>query len=242
MRHQPYILATLAVATLMGCSGAPICCDGGYEYRHRNIVPVAEAKADDRDERIALLEKERQRQQAALVDLNEQVADLKRRLAAKPEPQPPLTKTYDDLLTLLKPEIDRGNIAVQRSGDQVTIQLADRLLFESGQDRLKPAGTEVLKKVGSVLHEVPDRHLQITGHTDNIPIGGRLLERFPNNTALSRARAVNALTALEEGGVAADHAAVEGYGETRPLASNMTEEGRRKNRRVEVVVLPKQAN
>lgn len=173
---------------------------------------------------------------AATAQLQDQVTDLQRQLAARQEP--PLTKTYDDLLTLLRPEIERGTITVQQSGDQITIHLADRLLFESGEDRLKPAGAEVLRKVGSILHRVPDRHLRVTGHTDNIPIGGKLIERFPTNTVLSRTRAAYARQALEQGGAVPEHITAEGYGESRPLASNATEDGRRKNRRVEIMVLP----
>lgn len=220
-----------------GCSGNPVCCDGGYEYRHRNTSTAVETTAAERDERLAALERDRQRQLAATAQLQDQVAELQRQLAARPEP--PLAKTYDDLLTLLRPEIDRGTIVVQQSGDQITIHLADRLLFESGDDQLKPAGGEVLRKVGSILHTVPDRHLRITGHTDNVPIGGKLIERFPTNTVLSRARAIHARQALEQGGAVSEHITAEGYGESRPLASNATEDGRRKNRRVEIVVLPK---
>jgi len=150
-----------------GCSGNPVCCDGGHEYRHRNPVPVAESKTDDRDERLAALEWDRQRQLAATAQLQDQVAELQRQLAVRQEP--PLAKTYDDLLTFLRPEIERGTITVQQSRDQITIYLADRLLFESGEDHLKPAGADVLRKVGSILHNVPDRHLRVTGHTDNVP-------------------------------------------------------------------------
>ena len=99
-----------------GCSGNPVCCDGGYEYRHRNAVSVAEAKADDRDERLAALERDRQRQLAATAQLQDQVAKLQRQLATRQEPS--LTTTYDNLLTLLRPEIERGTITVEQSEDQ----------------------------------------------------------------------------------------------------------------------------
>ncbi|MDO9119478.1 MAG: OmpA family protein [Nitrospira sp.] len=239
MNGKRFLTGSLCLVGVIasGCSGNPVCCDGGYEYRHRNAVPVAEATADDRDERLAALERDRQRQLAATAELHDQVAELQRQLATRQEP--PLTKTYDDLLTLLRPEIERGTITVQQSGDQITIHLADRLLFESGADQLKPAGADVLRKVGRLLHSVPDRHLRVTGHTDNVPIGGKLIERFPTNTVLSRTRAGHARQALEQGGAPADHITAEGYGESRPLASNATEDGRRKNRRVEIVVLPK---
>lgn len=239
MNGKRFLTGSLCLVGVIasGCSGNPVCCDGGYEYRHRNAVPVAEAKADDRDERLAALERDRQRQLAATAELQDQVAELQRQLATRQEPL--LTKTYDDLLTLLRPEIERGTITIQQSGDEITILLADRLLFESGADQLKPAGAEVLRKVGRILHSVPDRHLRVTGHTDNVPIGGKLVERFPTNTVLSRTRASHARQALEQGGAVSDHITAVGYGESRPLASNATEDGRRKNRRVEIVVLPK---
>ena len=238
MNGKRFLTGSLCLVGIIAssCSGNPVCCDGGYEYRHRNAVPVAEAKADDRDERLAALEQNRQRQLAATAELQDQVAELQRQLAVRQEP--PVPKTYDDLQTLLRPEIDRGTITVQQSGDQITIHLADRLLFDSGEDHLKPAGAEVLRKVGSILHSAPDRHLRVTGHTDNVPIGGKLIERFPTNRGRSRTRAAHAREALEQGGAVSDHITAEGYGESRPLASNATEDGRRKNRRVEIVVLP----
>jgi len=139
MNGKRFLTGSLCLVGVIasGCSGNPVCCDGGYEYRHRNSVPVAEATADDRDERLAVLERDRQRQLAATAELHDQVAELQRQLATRQEP--PLTKTYDDLLTLLRPEIERGTITVQQSGDQITIHLADRLLFESGADQLKSA-------------------------------------------------------------------------------------------------------
>lgn len=68
---------------------------------------------------------------------------------------------------------------------------------------------------------------------------GKLIERFPTNTVLSRTLASHARQALEQEEAVSDHITAEGYGESRPLASNATEDGRRKNRRVEIVVLPK---
>ncbi len=97
-----------------GCSGNPVCCDGVHEYRHRNPVPVAESKTDDRDERLAALEWDRQRQLAATAQLQDQVAELQRQLAVRKEP--PLAKTYDDLLTFLRPEISAAQLPSSNPG------------------------------------------------------------------------------------------------------------------------------
>lgn len=99
MRQHHTLIGTIVLTTLTGCSGLPICCEGGYEYRHRNVMPVAEAKTDDRDARLAAMERDQQRQMAETTQLQEQIADLQRKLAVRPEQ--PLAKTYDDLLTLL---------------------------------------------------------------------------------------------------------------------------------------------
>jgi chemotaxis protein MotB len=110
------------------------------------------------------------------------------------------------------------------------------LLFDSGEATLKPGGADVLKRIGSVLKNYPDRSIHVAGHTDNVPIKGRLAKRFPTNAELSRARAESARQALTEGGMAPDKIDAKGHADSRPIASNSTAEGRQKNRRVEIVV------
>lgn len=151
-----------------------------------------------------------------------------------------VTRTYDDLVTRLQAEIDKGTIHVTRQGDRVTITLADRLLFNSGSDRLKIEGVHVLEQVGHVLHERPDMRIQVDGHTDNVPIGEKLQAKFPNNVALSKARANHVADALRAAGVSAMNLDAAGYGEQRPVGNNMVENGRRKNRRVELIAYPRQ--
>jgi chemotaxis protein MotB len=79
----------------------------------------------------------------------------------------------------------------------------------------------------------------VDGHTDNWPIRSSLKKRFPTNKELSEARAANGVTALAEGGVSPGAIASAGYADTKPVAPNATDEGRQKNRRVEVRVTPK---
>lgn len=151
-----------------------------------------------------------------------------------------VTKTYDDLVALLQPEISKGNIHVAREGTRVIITLADRLLFESGSDRLRTDGVHVLEQVGHILQERPNMRLQVDGHTDNVPIGERLQAKFPNNLALSQARANHVADALRAAGVSPMNLEAAGHGERRPVGNNMLEEGRRKNRRVELIASPRQ--
>lgn len=107
------------------------------------------------------------------------------------------------------------------------------MLFESGKDTVNAAGANVLKRIGTVLKDFPAKSVQVDGHTDNVAIRGALLKKFPNNQALSKSRAVNVLGILRQGGVAEARLESTGYADTKPVASNDTEAGRQKNRRVE---------
>lgn len=111
-------------------------------------------------------------------------------------------------------------------------------MFDSGDARVKPEGVDVLKEIGNILGSVPDWSISVDGHTDNVPIGSKLLRQFADNQALSLARAKHAALALQRGGLDAAAVIIHGYGDTHPQAPNNTEEGRHKNRRVEVRVTP----
>jgi chemotaxis protein MotB len=109
-------------------------------------------------------------------------------------------------------------------------------LFDSGEPALKPGGADVLNRIGGVLTQYPDRSIHVAGHTDNVPIKGRLAKKFPTNAELSQARAEIARRALTEGGMPAEKIVAKGHADSRPIASNTTADGRQKNRRVEIVV------
>jgi chemotaxis protein MotB len=147
-----------------------------------------------------------------------------------------LAKAERDLFTSLQPEIAKGHVTVQQFGDQLTINLSSGALFDSGQDTVKAAGVDILKRIGAVLKGFPEKQVQVDGHTDNVAIQGALLKKFPNNQALSKSRAVNAMQILGQGGVASVKLDSTGYADTKPVASNESEAGRHKNRRVEIVV------
>lgn len=147
-----------------------------------------------------------------------------------------LAQAKEDLAKLLQAEVSKGNITMKQLGDQLTLGLATTLLFDSGEATLKPGGVDVLKRIGEVLKQYPDRAIHVAGHTDNVPIGGALARTFPSNMELSQARADSAKQALIEGGMTSDKIEALGHADSRPIASNSTGEGRQKNRRVEIVV------
>ena len=128
--------------------------------------------------------------------------------------------------------------------NRMLIQLPGGVLFDSGRDKLKSSGTDILKQVAAVLRadpDLPQREFQVAGHTDSKPVGTRA---FKDNWDLSAMRARSVVLFLtapvedEGGGLDAKHWSAAGYADTDPVASNETDEGREKNRRVELVVLP----
>jgi chemotaxis protein MotB len=86
---------------------------------------------------------------------------------------------------------------------------------------------------------MPEKQVTVEGHTDNVPIGPSLRAQFPNNLALSKARAdIVVRHLIQDGGLDPAHITAVGVAATKPVASNANEEGRRKNRRIEIVVTP----
>jgi chemotaxis protein MotB len=151
-----------------------------------------------------------------------------------------LTRTHAELTKSLEAEVAKGDIRIQQARDRLIINMVDRVLFDSGQAQVKPTGLKVLKQVSDTLKNVPDKQIRIEGHTDNVPIGIKLRERFPTNWELSTARATSVVRLLiEEGGIDRGNLSAVGYANTRPVASNDTEDGRTANRRIEIVLYPK---
>ena len=167
-------------------------------------------------------------------------ARLEREHAAKEAEIQRLTKTQEDLTKSLKAEIERGDIKIKQVRDRLTINMVEKVLFNSGQAQVKPEGLNVLKSVSDILKNVNDKQIRIEGHTDNVPIGVKLRDKFPTNWELSTGRATNVVRYfIEHGGVNRENLEAVGYADTRPVADNETEEGRTANRRIEIALFPK---
>ena len=150
-------------------------------------------------------------------------------------------KAQQGLEQKMRSELESRDITISELQGRLTVNILDRILFDSGEARLKPEGEAVLRKVAQVLTQFPKRAVQVVGHTDNAPIRGRTAEGFSDNWALSAGRAVSAVRFLSESaGVDPHRLSAVGCGEFRPLAPNDTAEGRARNRRIAVVVLPEE--
>jgi chemotaxis protein MotB len=131
--------------------------------------------------------------------------------------------------------IDAGDLRVVLRRGHMVIQLANDVLFESGRTEIKPRGQDALRQVAAILRTLSDRHFQVAGDTDNVPIQTPL---FPSNWELSTRRAVEVVHFLIAQGMRSDALSAAGYGEFDPVASNETADGRTRNRRIEITLEP----
>lgn len=169
--------------------------------------------------------------------LGESIALLKR---SKEVEVKTMSRTYEDLLAEMKGEIEQGQIAITELKGKLTVDVVDKILFDSGQAEVKPEGLAVLKRVVEILIGVEDKTIRIEGHTDNVPIAGALAKRYPTNWELSAARALNVTRYLEKEGIDPGILSAAAFGEYQPVAENDTAEGRAKNRRIAIILLPKE--
>ncbi len=171
--------------------------------------------------------------ESLLGELKQQSAGLAEQVRAKEEQLAKVRTTQDELVAGLQDEIANGQIQVERLRGQLRVDVVDEILFDSGEATVKPAGKEVLEKVATVLANA-ERQIRVLGHTDDVPITGRLAETYPTNWELSAARAVNVVHFLhEEAGIDPARLSASAQSQFHPRAPNDTEEGRQRNRRIE---------
>lgn len=150
-----------------------------------------------------------------------------------------IKSTYDTLVKTMEEEIRTGEVKISQLKGKLTVNLVEKILFESGSAEIKPKGLEVLKRVGKVLKNVKDKNILVEGHTDNIPISSRLRQTFPTNWELSTARAVNVVHFLQEQtGIRGEKLSACGYSQYQPVSDNRNAQGRAQNRRIQIVLVP----
>ena len=171
----------------------------------------------------------------------EKERDLLSQKAEKAEQLERATQTYQDLQKKLEKEIQEGKVQLTEMKNRLTMTMVDKIIFPSGSTDISKDGKLVLDKVVSILKDIKDKRIQVEGHTDNVPIVSALKKRFPTNWELSTARATEVVRYLQEqGGLDATLLSATGYSEYQPVAPNDTDDGKHKNRRIEIVLLPLQ--
>ncbi len=229
------------------------------ELNARLVEALQQNSKLQRDLLAAYADKERQegsltQQQEQLNDMQQTndrllatIEDLNRALekekVAREARLAKIKSTYNQLVNALEEEIKRGELTISNLEGQLSVNLLNKILFDSGKTTVKKEGKKVLKSLGDVLNKFPDKALQIAGHTDNVQISSRLKEQFPSNWELSTARSTSVVHFLQdEVGLPGERLIAAGYSEYQPVASNDTPEGRAANRRIQILLVPFKKN
>ncbi|MEN8135532.1 MAG: OmpA family protein [Thermodesulfobacteriota bacterium] len=165
--------------------------------------------------------------------------ELKQLRQAKEQEVAEMSTTYEELLSKMETEIDKGQVTISELKGKLTVNMVDAILFASGKAEVKDEGMQVLQKVVDILKSVTDKAIRVEGHTDNVKIGEALARRYPTNWELSSRRAVNVTRFLQAQGLNPEYLSAAAYGEYAPVADNETDEGKAQNRRIEIVLIAK---
>ena len=138
----------------------------------------------------------------------------------------------DDIMSALEPLVKAGKVRLLETQNGVTVEINDSVLFAVGQANLQTESADALRAVAQILARTRFP-VTIEGHTDNTPIA---TAQFPSNWELSAVRATTVLRLFNAMGVNASQLTAIGYGDTRPVETNATAEGRARNRRVSILI------
>lgn len=183
----------------------------------------------DKDKELAFLQEERNRLRREKAELAHQLArDSLQDQVATP-----------DALAELRRRLEQAGIEVTMDGAKLILTVANSILFQPGRAVLRPEAKRALQEVANVLNRDYQQHqIRVEGHTDSDPIK-KSKNRYQDNWELSMARALAVHEFLrEQCGVPGERMYAAGYAYTRPVASNDTESGKARNRRVDIVILP----
>lgn len=197
------------------------------------------ALGKQREERDALLADAN----AKLLELNTELAVVKTRLDETEEERGAIREQlaeFRQMTQQFRRMIDSGRLEVVFRRGRMIVQLPAQVLFPSGSAELTDDGRKSLTEVAKILRGLRNRRFVVAGHTDDVPIAKN--EHFASNWELSSARAVNVTAALIRGGLRPEQLVAAGYSEYDPVARNTNENGRQKNRRIEIILEPRLRN
>ena len=169
--------------------------------------------------------------------LEERVTDLSDELSESEKKVSDLTNTYDGLVSDLQSELASGQIEIVQMRDGIRVDISDEILFPSGSSQLDDQGREVIRRVAGQLATARNP-IRVEGHTDDVPISTGLSKRYPSNWELGAARASSVVRLLEEQGVQGKRMQAISSGPWNPRVENSSEEGRSRNRRIAIRLLP----
>jgi len=213
VRNKGLFLVLFLVVVSLAMSG----CSITFQTRHKSDVDKISSLGSEIDELNARLSQLQEEKETELSELEKAKLLLEEQL---------------------KQEIDDKSVRLEMAQKGLAIIFLTEVLFDSGKAEIRPEAFSSLDKIAGVLEQsVEDRNIGIEGHTDNEPIKH---SGWKSNWELSTSRATSVLHYLvDKKGISPKRVAAIGYGEYRPVTSNDTLDGKKQNRRVEIVILPK---
>ena len=187
-----------------------------------------------KEQALALENKRLMRLEADMQERSERITELEALIAAKDQAMNDLKNAISRALT----DFEGKGLSVEQRDGKVYVSMENKLLFKSGSWAVNSQGRNAIVQLGNVLAENPDIAVLIEGHTDNVPFSNR--GQISNNWDLSTKRATAIISILAENkAISLENLTAAGRGEYSPVDSNDTNEGKAKNRRIEVVLTPK---
>ncbi|WP_437335745.1 OmpA family protein [Sorangium sp. So ce394] len=178
---------------------------------------------------VGQLANERGSLSAELAEARAKVDDLRRHQAAAEA----RAARMRDVASRLQATVDGGKVRVGIRGGLPLLEISSDALFDGAKTEVKPAGRKLLAEVAGALRTMTDHRFQVVGHTDDRKARGA---KRASSWDVSTARAVAVVEVLIEGGVSPQRLSAAGGGEFAPVAPNASEDGRAKNRRIEIVL------
>ncbi len=194
-------------------------------------IQVTTAQLQASDEKLALTLKDRSRLKASVDEMKSALA-LARRQKALSEAR---VAMFKDLLARFQTLVDTGKLQIKLVNGRMVLVLPSDVLFASGSIAITEEGKGALVEVAKILTTLVPREFQVEGHTDNVPIK---TQQFPSNWELAAGRAIAVANVMIGAGLPPARVSAASYGEYRPAASNETDEGKARNRRIEIVLIP----
>lgn len=215
------VLAVALLAVLLGWAVA---------VGDKRALEALRPELDDANQRLAAAQNQIAKGKDQLDALQAQIANLQQETNN-------VVQMSNGLEDEMRKDLESRDVTISNLQGRLTVNILDNVMFDSGEAILKPDGQAVMRKIAAILTEHPELKIHVIGYTDNVPI--RPGARFASNWELSTARALAAVHFLtERASVDPRRVGAVGYGEYRPVADNATPEGRRKNRRIAITILP----
>ena len=174
-----------------------------------------------------------------ILNLRQQSLDGRKEIRKEQAKMEYASKTYEDLLQSLKKEVADKQMAIDRLQEKVRITFIDQILFPSGQIEISEKGKDALDKLLPTLKKVKEGRILVEGHSDSSPVQASLQSTYPSNWEISARRSTSVVRYLESKGVDSKLLVAASRSHFVPVASNKSSEGRQKNRRIEIIVIPK---